>query len=418
MSALTLRFQLPPALTDPHSNPSVKFAGFDRRQQQVRQGEMPLLALLASAPGARFEAVLHPEDSRTAWVQLPPVAAKRMQEAVLGALEPMLLDPLEELVVAHGPRSETGRVMVAWASRARLRQLLACYAEAGLTLQALYPAPLNVPRPATGLAIDRRDDTLLLRDAEGQGHELVLDPLSKQAGLDVLESLQAWPVFRDAPQLHLYPAVTEWPWEQSGKPVQRYTADQAWCPNPGLSLAVADILPQQGLSSLAKKNLVWFGAALLIAIVGLNLYARQLNQEVQTLHQRMTQRVRQTFPQLPIVVDPLKQAQQQHAALLGQTGQSSETDFIPLSLAAAELLPELNNQVRRLTFKNGELTLELAPSAASTLGGNRAEGATPPVALSEAQQRKADALNLQIEVDGSTWRIRPTSAAASTLSNR
>ena len=419
MSALTLRLQLPPATLDPRSNPLVKFVGFDRRRQQVRQGEMPLLSLLPAFPGARYEGVLHPEDSRIAWVQLPPVPANRMQEAVLGAVEPMLLDPLEEQVIAHGPRQDTGRVMVAWASRARLRQLLLHYANAGFTLQALYPAALNLPRPPEGLAIDRHDDTLLLREASGQGHEIVLDPLSKHGANDALEQLQTWTLFRDAPTLHLYPAVADIRWEDSNKTLIRHDADQAWSPDPGLSLALSDILPQQGLSTLGKKNLAWFAATLAILILGLNLHAHRLSKEVQTLNTRMTQLVRQTYPQLPIIVDPLKQAQQQHAALLGQAGQLSDADFIPLSLAAAELLPEFNNQVRRLHYQAGELTLDLAPGAESaTLGAAKAEGGAAPLVLTDAQQKRANTLNLIVEVDGSSWRIRSSQATVSTLSTR
>src|SRR5690606_26155658 len=191
--------------------------------------------------GARFEGVLHPADSRVAWVQLPPIPANRMQEAVLGAVEPMLLDPLEEQVVAHGVRDDTGRVMVAWAARARLRQLLLHYASAGIRIQALYPAALNLPQPPAGRAIDRRDDTLLLRGASGQGHELVLDPLSPHTEADALDQLQQWPLFRDATTLHVYPAVADMHWEHTDKTLIRHDANQAWSPHPGLSLAVADI---------------------------------------------------------------------------------------------------------------------------------------------------------------------------------
>ena len=50
--------------------------------------------------------------------------------------------------------------------------------------------------------------------------------------------------------------------------------------------------------------------ATVLWVIGLNLYASRLKQDVDTLRATMTQRVQAAFPELPVVVDPLRQAEQ------------------------------------------------------------------------------------------------------------
>lgn len=80
----------------------------------------------------------------------------------------------------------------------------------------------------------------------------------------------------------------------------------------------------------------------------------------------MNLRVRQVFPELPVVLNPLQQARQQLAAR--QSGNSAEPNqgFANLLLQAASAMPFMVGSVQRLTFAQERLQLELLPDTPMT----------------------------------------------------
>ncbi|WYX08273.1 hypothetical protein WJ978_20180 [Achromobacter xylosoxidans] len=83
---------------------------------------MTLQALGQAYPQTACEAVLHPSDVIATTVQLPAVAKARLNAAVLGALEPLVLSDLDDLAIGHGPRGADGNVALAWAPREPVRR--------------------------------------------------------------------------------------------------------------------------------------------------------------------------------------------------------------------------------------------------------------------------------------------------------
>ncbi|WDU65494.1 type II secretion system protein GspL [Pseudomonas poae] len=258
---------------------------------------------------------LHPRDSLLTSLELPLLPAAKTAAAVACAAQALILGPVEQMQVAHGPRESDGRVQVGWVPKAGVERLGQVLAQVQLKLHGLYPAPYALPVGAAALD----DGCLLSRDSLQQG---AAHPLGLQA-LDVplVDAAQRWsgPV----------PA-----WGLHGRLNQ--TSSGGW---------------GRALAYVALATAIW--------TVGLNLYAARQVDEGQRLKTLMSQQVRQAFPELPVVLNPLQQARQQLAAR--QTGAAADPGqrFASLLQLAGSNLPFMVGSVERLTFEQGRLHLAL-----------------------------------------------------------
>lgn len=312
-----LRIALPP-LDQLGAESQVKFAWLDRGVV-VSEGHESLAQLGKSRQAV--ECFLHPRDSLLTGLELPPLAAAKTQAAVACAAQALILGPVEQMHVAHGPRESDGRVQVGWVPKAGLERLGQVLAQGQLKLRGLYPAPYALPVGAAAL----HDGYLLTRDSLQQG---AVHPLGLQA-LDV-------------------PLVA---------------AAQRW----------SGAVPGWGLHArLSQPSGAGWGRALACVVLataiwtlGLNLYAARQVNEGQRLKALMSQQVRQAFPELPVVLNPLQQARQQLAAR--QTGAAADPgQRFPnlLQLAGSNLLFMVGS-VDKLTFEQGRLHLEMLADSRS-----------------------------------------------------
>ncbi|MBV6274017.1 general secretion pathway protein GspL [Alcaligenaceae bacterium CGII-47] len=290
-----LRLALPP-LSCLSADEQLAFAMIGRDGRLGRAGQLPLRELDGVAGNWPVWAILHPDDAIVTRLTVPPVSAKRLDAAVMGSIEPMVLSELDELVVAHGPRASDGSVTVAWSDRARLGRAWTMLAQAGLTISAFVPHQLALPAA----------DSDLTR------------PLTLPADARWLAPLPNWSLARD----ELHPGIGAGCWRRPG---------------------------------------VWGLAACAVWVLGLNGYAMQLDDQVQGLQQSMQQTVMQAFPQIPVILDPVRQAQQQRDALRLAQGEAATDDFIPLALATARVLDFAQGHVQSMQYEGGKLTIQLAP---------------------------------------------------------
>jgi len=128
---------------------------------------------------------------------------------------------------------------------------------------------------------------------------------------------------------------------------------------PAWSLAREESRPASA-SGRWRRAIYWTSAAALVWIIGLNWYAAQLGKQVSTLQRDMQNAVLQAFPQIPVVIDPVRQAQNQRDALRLAQGTAADDDFMPLALATAQILDFAQGHVRGLRYENDVLTLTLA----------------------------------------------------------
>ncbi|QDH64881.1 type II secretion system protein GspL [Pseudomonas azotoformans] len=306
-----LRIALPP-LDQVSAESQVKFAWLERGVV-VAEGQESLAQL-----GKRRQAVdcfLHPRDSLLTSLELPPLPAAKNQAAVACAAQALILGPVEQMRVAHGPRESDGRVQVGWVPKAGLERLGQVLARVQLKLRGLYPAPYALPVGAAALD----DGYLLTRDSLQQG---AVHPLGLQA-LDV-------------------PLVAQ---------AQRWSGT---VPGWGLHARLG-----QASGAGWGRALACVVLAAAIWTVGLNLYAARQVDEGQRLKALMNQQVRQAFPELPVVLNPLQQARQQLAARQSGAAADSGQRFSSLLQLAGSNLPFMVGSVDNLNFEQGTLHLAL-----------------------------------------------------------
>lgn len=176
----------------------------------------------------------------------------------------------------------------------------------------------------------------------------------------------------------------------------RDPADPRWhAPSPAWSLA----MPQLAPVSVSRWQPVWRWGALaaVVWIAGLNIYAAQLRGEADALQRGMHDQVLAAFPNVPVVLDPARQAQQGLDALQANRGAANAGDFLPLARAAAQALPFAADKVAHLTYADQALTLQLADA------GPQAQRVAETPAL--IQQAAALGLKLERGDTDNTWRI-------------
>lgn len=176
----------------------------------------------------------------------------------------------------------------------------------------------------------------------------------------------------------------------------RDPADPRWlAPTPSWSLAMPQLAPAR--VSAWRPVWRWGAAAAVVWIGGLNLYASQLQAEADALRNGMRAQVLAAFPDLPVVLDPPRQAQQGLDALQANRGAANAADFLPLARAAAQALPFAADKVARLGYAEQALTLQLADA------GEQSQRVAETPAL--IQQAAALGLKLERGDNDTTWRI-------------
>lgn len=341
-----LRIALAP-LDEFGADSPLPYAWFDRRGRCARQGELPLHALGNAYPNAVCEAVLHPADVIATTIRVPSVPRARFAAAVHSALEPLVLSDLDTLAIGFSPRAADGSVALAWSPREPVRRAWALLSAHGLRVDALIAPQTLVPTVA-GPSSEASSTPSFAFDAD----------------------LSATPL--------------------------RDPADPRWlAPSPSWSLAMPRLAPVR--ASRWRPVWRWGAAAAVVWVAGLNLYASRLSAEADALTAGMRQQVLAAFPDLPVVLDPARQAQQGLDALQANRGAASAGDFLPLARAAAQTLPFAADKVARLTYADQALTLQLADAGAD------AQRVSETPAL--IQQAAALGLKLERGDTDNTWRI-------------
>lgn len=344
-----LRLQLPP-LQQLRGEALVQWARMERGQR-VAQGRDPLAVLGARHPAVPVLASLDAQDLILLELQLPPLPARRLQAALQGEVEAMLLDDLQDVALAHGPQGADGVVPVAWLGTAALEQLVAVLAACQLTLHAVYPTPLLLPWQEGRATVQASGDHLVVRCSRERGFVLwraapgqgarweALQTRLRAAGVDAVQWLEAVPA--------------DWP---GSLPAQELAGGAA-CdgPLPGWSLplpAARRRTPRMALGLAAA-------AGLLLAI-GLQVQTLQWRERGQALKQEMQTQLHARFPEIGEVIDPVQQARRALAAPAAPLALPEVQQLVATTLQA---VPELGGQVRGLRYRPGEVELELDSAA-------------------------------------------------------
>ncbi|QAX84860.1 type II secretion system protein GspL [Pseudomonas sp. DTU12.3] len=377
-----LRIALPPlAELDLHSE--LRCAWLDRQGQVSREDRLSLSQLAQTAKLPPLVCFLHPLDSLLASIDLPPLPANKIAAAVQCAAQALMLGDCNAMHIAHGPRDEAGQVQIAWAPRERLQLLGQMLKHSALNLRGLYPAPYGLPvLPGTVACV--QDDHLLLRESVQAAR---VQPLFEE-GVDSV-------VWEPGTTLH-------WIGDQAPSTAEVPMADaQRWTgPLPGWGLHGAVQQPRGehrgwgraiGLCVLAVA--VW--------VIGLNLYAAREASQGQQLKTQMNLRVKQAFPELPVILNPLQQARQQLAARQKGAADDPAQTFNRLVLQAGSGMPFMAGSVEQLSFVDDTLQLRLL-SEARRMGSDK-----------EWQSALAQA-GISVTADDDGWTLRASGETSAT----
>ena len=320
-------------------------AWLDRQGQVSREECLSLNQLSQSPKQPPLVCFLHPADSLLASIDVPPLPANKTAAAVQCAAQALMLGDGNAMHIAHSPRDEAGQVQIAWAPRERLLRLGQLLKHSGLNLRGVYPAAYSLP-VLPGTVACRLDGHLLLRDS--------------------VQTARVQPLFDEDPGDGLLASGSALHWIGDGAPpnaelpmaeAQRWTG-----PLPGWGLHGA--VQQQNTEHRGwGRALALLALAVTVWVVGLNLYAAREASQGQQLKAHMNQRVKQAFPELPVILNPLQQARQQWAARQKGAADDPAQTFNRLVLQAGSGMPFMAGSVEQLTFAEGALQLRLLSDA-------------------------------------------------------
>ncbi|MBV4552224.1 type II secretion system protein GspL [Pseudomonas sp. SWRI102] len=383
MSVL-LRMALAP-LAQLNADSLLECAWLDRKGALVKQGRQSLRELSSAAQAQALELCLHPQDSLLACVELPPLPAARLGDAVRCAADNLLLGSDDTVHLVHGPRDIGGQVQLAWFDRAALQRLSQLLQTLKLQPRGLYAAPCFLSLAEAGACTATWvEDHLLVREDLQRAW---VHPLMEEGLEQLRERTVRW--------------VGARPESLAG--VDPLPGEQRWIgPVPSWSLL-------SGIEQNPRGNQRWGRAAACCAVaaliwtLGLNLYAMRLADEGQAIKRQMVSRVQQVFPELPVVLNPLQQARQQRDARRDGAQAEGPVSFAVLVRQAVGHLPFMAGAVDKLDFDGTEL--HLTP---------RAPARKPP-AESSWQASLAQG-GIQADLANGQWTLKRLPADAKTTS--
>jgi general secretion pathway protein L len=352
-----LRLMLPPWAGDDvatHAADVSVRCGYRQPDGRWRDGGTRALSAVASDFNARrLEVSLHPGDVPMAAFTLPPLSGRRLQAAVQGAIEPCALQPLDSLATGFGPRGADGVVPAAWIARRVVDGWLALLRKHGLAVRGLQLPAAFLPCPAQGWVACQFDRWLVVRTGPAQGFTQWLPE-----GTDRAAGLMAAQAGSDAA-----PSAVQWVGD--GDPAEVWSGE-GW----RWALSAGEAGVDGAGAALVGPAVGWGVVAIAVWLTGLNVYASQLSSQGQALKRQMAARVKAAFPEVPVVVDPVKQAKQQKDALANGTAgatPSATGDAAGLMRAASNLLAQAApGQVQGLRYTAGELRIRWRDGGAPT----------------------------------------------------
>lgn len=302
---------------------------YSRQGQAVdRQGR----AAATELPKAdRVVLVLQDEDVSWLSATLPPPSAKRLKEALRGALEDQLLeDPAStHLAVWQHGLQQDGPTWVAAIHKPWIEGQLAHLQAQGIQADAL----VCLSEPGPKLRAHAR------LGADGQALAVLSGPLG------VVQWPLGWPGARAQVQ-----AVQHWTSEPgAAQLLAEHSQAEARLLDPGIRALLAaqagtnllqfDLLPQR--KGLRAALAAWaafkdrryralhagLAALVLVQAVGLNVQAWQSQRELQALQLRQAQMLLEAFPEIRVVVDPVLQAERALQALRRAAGEPGPTEL-------------------------------------------------------------------------------------------
>ena len=278
----------------------LRFEVIDGQRRVTRRGDA-VLAALPRTDGC--ELVLHPFDVLLVPVRLPNLGGARLGAALPGLVEDRLAGEAEHAHVVATARRADGDAMAAVVDRALLARALALLSRAGHRVVTATTEVLALPYVPGRWRVHVEADVVVVRTGECAGaafpasdeppHELALH-LAQAGPPDGIDASGAC----DA---------SAWT-EALSVPVRAVPAIEA-VPVPALDLLQYGFAAGIADPAVWRRTIVLAVALLVVFVGGLQLDAWRLRSEERALRARMAGIVTATFPEVPVILDPLAQMQ-------------------------------------------------------------------------------------------------------------
>ncbi|MGY6271821.1 type II secretion system protein GspL [Achromobacter denitrificans] len=382
-----LRLVLPPS----HADKSVPVqCGWRLPDGSWHSGQSEnIVEIAARFQAKRVEVCPHPVDVSMIEADLPPLPARKLRSAVHGAVELLALASPVNLAIGFGPRNADGKVPIAWMADAQVVGRLEELAHHGLRADAVLPPPAFLPTPDSSdqddvVSATIIDDWIVVRWGANSGALFPVPACSSDAAkLD--SRVQAF-----------VPDATRIQWHRADMAAGIGGDEPPMWSGTGWSweLPVAESSEQAREASWQRPAMAWGAGVVLVWLLGLNIYADRVEDEGQALKRAMAAQVKAAFPELSVVLNPLQQARQLRDARNAGDGSVASDDFATMVRGATSLLAQVNGQVERLEYQDGQLRI-----------GWR-EGAMLKASELEALQTTAGGRGLAIDADDGGLRLR------------
>ena len=306
--------------------------------------------------------------------RIPSRQRQQVLQALPYALEDRLIDDVETLHFAIGPRDADGLIPTAVVDRACMDDWLARLHAARIEPSLMTPDVLALPLPANGqwsLCLD--DGLALFRTGPHAGfvcdRQNLAEVLAAVAEDERPTELLLHRCADDAMNEGLPPQAVPIEFVDHDGPLLALLGE-------GLRTTPAIDLLQGGYSRNRQLEELWRQARpaivlatllLVVVFAGRLVEAHRLDQERQRLATAVEALYRATFPEDKRIVNLRAQAERHLATLRKSTGADGGPDFFTLMDRAAPILARTPGlTIQRLTFRNGVLSLRLTlPSLAA-----------------------------------------------------
>ena len=355
-----LRLRLP-ALSALHADADVAWAWL-QRGEVVSHGVDTLRVLGGRHPAAVTRACLDVRDLILLDLLLPPLSGRRLDVAMQAEIESLLLEDVADVAFAHGPQDRDGRVAVAWLGRDAVLQVVAVFATVGLKLEGLYPTPLLMPLHGGRPTLQVHGDHLLVRTSRDRGWVQWLGGGTAGATAGQLRTRLGQQ--DDVVPRWIGTVPVGWPGEDDAPPLPDA---QQW----------SGVLPSWSLPLPAHaRRTPWMAiglgvAAAVMVAVGLQVQTWQWAAQGRSLQQDMQQQMKQGFPALGEVVDPVAQARRAIDAEAARP--QAVPDVQRLTATVLQAVPEWMGAAVRMEYRPGEVQVQLDPALGPAVDVTRLE---------------------------------------------
>lgn len=354
----TLRVRLPP-LAELGADSSLDFEIVDGERRVLERG----IAVPGALPRiARVELVIAAPDVIMIDVALPRLSGARLRAALPALAEPILLGEIEQAFVVASRADGAGRATLAVLDRALLRRALELFARLGITPVSATPEPLTLAAAPGRWRLRLGGAYGSLRTGERLGVVCSCTggadpPVELRLALE-----QAGAARPEAIDVEGECDGMAWT-EALGVKVMAATPDPRRAAPVALELLQYELAPRM-VDWRAWRLPAALAAALAIAwIAGLNIDAWLKLREARQLRGQMDAVFRETFPRVPVVLDPLAQMQRGLAGMRSGAGTGDTGDFLLLAASFAQAAQVDSESVQLMEYRDRALQVRFEPRA-------------------------------------------------------